>query len=163
MVATSRSGGKNRKPNEVKRALGNPGQHHLPAAAEVVKLSSVETAPVSPQRPLGRHGQHEWDTTTSSDAVLWLSETDMQALSVYCESVDDYVHTRAQLYTLDVSDPLYWRVAKRVEELRRGMILALAELGLTPLGRSRLGVAEVAIREGVARLSAGRVADAAEF
>jgi hypothetical protein len=145
-----RSGGHNRKPNEQKRRLGNPGQKGLPDEAEIVMLEGYVPDPTDlpePPRPLGRHGLEAWETALSA-ARHWLAPSDVQALLLWCEAIDDYVRFRAMAHN-NPDDLAYTR---RLTELRQQVAVLASELGLTPISRSRMAVAEVKVQEGLSRL-----------
>lgn len=144
-----RSGGHNRKPNEQKRRLGNPGQKALPDEAEIVKLSSIAEGPdiPAPPRPLGRHGLAAWEQALGAGR-FWLAASDMQTLVMWCEAIDDYVRFR----TLAHEQPDEIAYTRRLTELRQQVAVLASELGLTPISRSRLQVAEVRVQEGLNRL-----------
>jgi len=146
-----------RKPTELKRKLGNPGQKPLPAKADVVALPMIAEMP-DPPRSLGSAGREAWANIWNGPARLWLSLSDVMALQLWCEMVDDYTLLRTRLYKA-MTDPDHqsatptWRLRKQVMELGKELLVRAGEFGLTPAARASLGVAEVRIEEGRARLA----------
>ncbi len=151
------SGGHNRRPTEVRRALGDPGHKGLPDESKIVLLPSASESHPTPPRPLGKHGRDEWNRALDH-ASAWLAESDLATLLLYCETHDEY-----QQWRIEAIRSGDWRAQLRVDELRKQLIVLASELGLSPIGRSRLGVAEVRMREGLAAIAQGRTAAAAEF
>lgn len=132
------------KPNEQKRRLGNPGKRPLPELATVTPLrAAVEPAP----QHLGPDGRELWESV--SRAAVWLSPSDLPALTLLCELAD----RRADfLANLDSAGPVLINPSGRVvanpivgmlSTLEKQIAEMLASLGLTPADRSRMGVAEV--------------------
>ena len=143
------SGGGLRKPNEVKRRLGNPGMRPLPDETNVVGLVPVAAAgPPEPLARLGPAGRRMWDQVSEA-ASYWLAASDLPLLQMLAETQDDYTVWRLR----SLRDPDNWRAAKRVDELRGRLLTFAVELGLSPTARARLGVAEVRMHEGIARLT----------
>lgn len=145
-----RSGGNGRKPTEQKRRLGNPGGKALPDEAEIIPLRGHRDTP-APPRVLGKAGNQAWENAWFH-ARHWLADSDMEGVVVYCEAVDDYQALRvAMLQALD--EPEGWRLRKQVIDLRGQLFQMADRLGLTPVGRSVIGVAEVRIGEAIDRLT----------
>lgn len=133
-----RSGGRNRKPTELKRLLGNPGKRALPAP--MVALPPVVRVAAAPRFASGTEMvQHVLD----SGASAWIGPTDAAALDM-----------AARLYDamLGEGDPL------RLVRISEGLSRCLSQLGLTPTDRSRLGVAEVKARSKLEELRQKRAA-----
>lgn len=121
-----RSGGQNRKPTELKRQLGNPGKRALPAP--LVALPPVQRVSSIPQFESGEEFvQHILDNGGST----WIAPTDAMAVDLARRLYDRM---------LQADDPRIF--IKIVEALSR----CLSSLGLDPVARSRLGVAEVKAR-----------------
>jgi hypothetical protein len=132
------SGGHNRKPVEQKQRIGNPGRRALPKQiAEVVALP-VSSVP-EPHRPLSKYGRELWDRLWVAGAA-WLKPTsDAEAVLLVCEATDE----RQQLRVRVLSDPDAWRDRKALRELEKQIASGLGELGMNPVDRGRLGMAEV--------------------
>jgi len=143
------------KPTEAKRRAGNPGKRPLPAQTAVVQLAPPP-GPPAPSRPLGPAGQLAWDRAWQA-ARAWLAESDELHLLAYCEAVDDYAILRQEAIRavkpggID-QEPGLWRTRKQVLDVREQMRRYAADLGLTSVARSELGVAEVKVAEGLATL-----------
>ena len=136
------------KTNEEKRRIGNPGGRPLPELSEVAHLEPVAVA--DPPRPLGRYGRETWDRLLRSGRA-WTAESDLDALLMLCEMVDERIMLRQNLLNnLDVGyDPA---LARRQGQLEKSIAALLSELGYTPASRTGLGVAEVVLRTGVSKL-----------
>jgi hypothetical protein len=141
------SGGQGAKPTELKRKLGNPGMHKLPDESNLVILPSLASAPPEPTRPLGQAGRQAWDHAIGAGQA-WLGESDIELLQSWAECIDDM--GRWRLHALQNPDDL--DSSQRLLEARKQMMSIAMELGLTPLARSRIRVAEVRVMEGVSRL-----------
>lgn len=132
-----------RKPNEVKRAQGNPGQKKLPSLATVVNLPRVSIAPPH----LTPAMQDLWDDIR--DRATWIAETDSTALLLLCEKFDRRAELIAKLEASDhvlftdkgyaYANPLVGMISTIENEIFK----ILSSLGLTPSDRSKLGIAEV--------------------
>ena len=133
------SGGRNRKPDEQKARIGNPGHASKPVRhkAEVIALP-VQNAP-EPHRPLGKHGRELWDRVWLSGAAWLKADSDAETVLLVCESVDE----RQQLRYFVLSNPDAYRERKALRELDRQISVALGSLGMNPVDRSRIGVPEV--------------------
>lgn len=130
------SGGSNRKPDELKARIGNPGRRPL-AKADVIALPAM-AAPV-PHRPLGKVGSELWDRVWLACSAWLKPGADAESVLLVCEASDE----RAALRFRVLSDPEAWRDRKALRDLDRQIQSCLGELGLNPVDRSRLGVAEI--------------------
>lgn len=158
-------GGALRVPNEVHRARGtqpdrrgkrldggkesttDAAQHGiaaLPPEDSVQPLPSVEETgfPDYPEG-LGEAGRELWDQAWQPE-VIWLSpKTDYRAVEHACRAYEAFLATHEafmgmlQLGQLDKSLPQTWATTSRA------LGEALNDIGLNPMARSRLGVAEV--------------------
>ena len=125
------------KPTEQKRKLGNPGKRPLPSLKSVIALPMATETPIPP-RPLGQEGMKLWDRIWNSGRT-WISPTsDMELVTILCESMDE--RTQLRLTVLRGSD---WRDRVALRTLESQLITILSALGLNPVERSRLGLAEV--------------------
>lgn len=152
-MATGRPTGRPSKPVEQKRAAGNPGQRALPVAPLPGEgLSSAGDIPLPP--PLGVDGvelwAHVWDAGKS-----WLSpDSDRTIITLLCQAQDEAEEIRQLIQSGEVSryyvtsngqmvtHPLVTQLAN----LRTQMTAWLAAIGFSPSDRSRLGLAEVRVR-----------------
>jgi P27 family predicted phage terminase small subunit len=132
-----------RKPNELKRLQGNPGNKKLPELATVVNLPQISSAPSH----LSDISQMLWNDIQAR--ATWVAETDRSVLQLLCEKFD----RRAMLLAkLEASDPVLYTdkgyayanpVVGMLSTIENEIFKLLASLGLTPSDRSKLGVAEV--------------------
>lgn len=154
MASTGRPSGRPAKPLEVKRALGNPGQRVLPDAPGLGEgLAGVDALPSVPV--LGVDGEilwaHVWQAGKS-----WLSpDSDQTIITLLCQAQDEHEEIRRLLWSGEieryyttangqmVTHPLVTQLAN----LRTQMTAWLAALGFSPADRSRLGLAEVRVRD----------------
>ncbi len=143
------------KPAEQLRRSGHTKR--LPADGDVALLASAADIEATPLRPLGPAGKQAW-TEAMGVARHWIAESDLLTLQTYCEVLDDYQRWRV----LSIEARNDWRAERRVEALRKQVLIFGAELGLTPLARRRMGVAEVRIQAGLAALGSSRTIDAKE-
>lgn len=125
------------KPNEMKRATGNPGRRALPELAVVQTLPMATEIPDAP-KDLGDKGIELWNRCWSM-AITWLAtSSDITAVEHACRTID-LLELASNKYraTLDSSD------GRLVVALSKTLADALSVLGFDPTSRSRLGVAEV--------------------
>lgn len=153
------------KPTERKRALGNPGKRALPDRNDVVTLEPAKKPPEPPAH-LQERGRTVWMRVWGA-ARQWVSpETDLELMIRYCEAQDEReelreyigIHgiTTAGSNGQDVMAPQ----VKRLESVEKQMTKYEQLLGLTPVDRSRLGLAEVkkvsALEDFLAKRNGGR-------
>lgn len=138
------------KPVEQKRALGNPGKRALPDQAQVQLLPQVTSIP-EPRRPLLKYGRELWDEIWEN-GVRWISsQSDIELFLMTCEMVDERWNLRVRV--MQDQDP---RDRRALRALDSQIVNNLQLLGFTPTDRTRLGVAEVAVRSRVEELAAMR-------
>jgi hypothetical protein len=130
------SGGANRKPVEQKQRIGNPGRRPLPKA-DVIAFP-VQQAP-EPHRPLGKVGTELWERVWLAAAAWLKPQADAESVLLLCEASDERTSLRYRV----MSDPDAWRERKALRDLEKQIQSALGELGLNPVDRARLGVAEI--------------------
>lgn len=139
--------GRNPKPTEQKRLLGNPGRVKLPDPAKVIALPQVSgEAPVE----LSSKAQNLWRKLR--DQAPWIANTDSPLMIELCTKMDFRDQLKEQLaqsspvlYTdkgYAYANPLVGMISTTEDDIIR--ILSL--LGLTPADRTKLGVAEVKAR-----------------
>jgi len=137
------------KPIEEKRRLGNPGKRPLPAASEVVPLEAAVSIP-EPMRPLGKMGREFWDRTWDV-AINWISpKADIELMMMTAEMIDERAILRNLVFQDRNADRPKIRAGLR--EIERQIQSNLAQLGLTPADRARLGLAEVKRQSKLAEL-----------
>lgn len=126
------------KPVERKRRTGNPGKRRLPDVKTVAVLPAATSVP-APIRDLGATGAALWERLWSTGAV-WLSpNTDVDLIQMVCESMDE----RQALREFVLSGEADWRDRVALRNLDSQIHSFLSALGLTPVDRTKLGVAEV--------------------
>lgn len=165
MASTGRPVGRPAKPVEQHRLAGNPSKKQLPDAPLPGQgLRSVQDgAPISP--PLGEAGLALWNHVWFAGRT-WLSpESDVTLVTLLCEAQDDYALIRDLLNT--GAEPRYYVTANgqvvthplvvQLQNLRSQMTAWLAAIGFSPSDRSRLGLAEVRVRDDLDELSQRRV------
>ena len=125
------------KPNELKRATGNPGRRALPELAVVTPLPMADQTPKAPEG-LQEAGLQLWENAWAH-AITWLSTaSDMQAIENAAKLADDLQMARNKYRaTLDAAD------GRLLVHINKSFVDALSALGFDPTSRSRLGVAEV--------------------
>lgn len=145
------------KPNEVKRKTGNPGQRPLPALASVTALPQVtEQAPLH----LTEATRKLWLEIRS--LATWIGNTDQSTLVLLCEKLDRRAELIAKLQASDYvlytdkgyayANPLVGMISTIETEITKLFSL----MGLTPVDRSKLGVAEVQTASALDQLLAKR-------
>jgi P27 family predicted phage terminase small subunit len=135
------------KPNEVKRLLGNPGSRPLPNAKKLMALPQI-----SSQAPahLTKAQQSKW--TEIRTLAPWIAVTDEPLLTSLVEKMTRQKELAAEmkkskfvLYTdkgYAYANPLFGMLSTIETEIFK----LLCQLGLTPVDRSKMGVAEVKAR-----------------
>ena len=122
------------KPNELKRALGNPGRRPIPQPKEYVEGGYIE-----PMRDLQEAGLQLWDAAMRTGEQWIARNSDTQLLLLTCEQMD----RRAVLTQLWRSNPADKNLLMRLAEIEKQITQNLSLLGFTPTDRSRLGLAEI--------------------
>lgn len=153
-MATGRPNGRPAKPVEAKRALGNPGHRSIPAGP--VPGSGIDSDGSVPGMPsLGPAGSalwvHVWDAGRQ-----WLAPAaDRTIVTLLCQAQDEVEAMRISLLSGEiertyvstngtiVSHPYIGQI----KDLRVQMTAWLSALGFSPADRSRLGLAEVRVRD----------------
>lgn len=163
-MATGRPAGRPAKPVEVHRAAGNPSRKPLPAAPQPGEgLTSLTSAPKAPR--LGREGKRLWAQTWEAGRQ-WLSpDVDYTLVKMLCEAYDEHEQIRSALASGEV--PRFYTTANgqvvthpmvtQLATLRQQMTAWLAAMGFSPADRSRLGLAEVRVRDELDELNRRRV------
>lgn len=155
-MATGRPVGRPAKPVEQHRLAGNPSKKTLPDAPFAGQgLRSAEGVPTAPL--LGEHGIALWNHVWVAGRT-WLSpESDVTIVTMLCEAQDDYALIRDLLNS--GAEPRFYITANgqmvthplvtQLQNLRAQMTSWLAAIGFSPADRSRLGLAEVRVRDDV--------------
>jgi P27 family predicted phage terminase small subunit len=145
------------KPNELKRAQGNPGKRPMKALATVTKIPQATAK--APEH-LSPASQELW--TRLRETAFWISNTDQSSLQLLCEKLDRRAEVIAKLQSSDFvlftdknyayANPLVGMLSTIETEITKLFSL----LGLTSTDRSRLGVAEVRVRSKLEELAQAR-------
>ncbi len=132
--------------NGTKTMDGRP----LPEASTVVALPMADGVP-EPPADLGLEGRAFWERSWGQ-AITWVSpDSDMETIVQAARLVDKLADvSRAWDATQDV------KYINAIVKLNERLLKTLSELGFTPTGRSRLGVAEVKRATGLQELLAKR-------
>jgi P27 family predicted phage terminase small subunit len=141
------------KPTEQKRKNGNPGQRKLPDLKNVIALPQIKgDAPLH----LSNAGQKMWADVRAM--APWIANTDGKLLIELCEKMDKKYELKEKLaatnYVLFTdkgyayANPLFGML----NTVENDIVKLLSLLGLTPVDRSKLGVAEVTAKGKLAQL-----------
>ena len=141
------------KPVEQKRKNGNPGQRKLPDLKNVIALPQIKgDAPLH----LSDAGQKMW--TDVRAMAPWIANTDAKLLIELCEKMDKKYELKEKLTATDYvlftdkgyayANPLFGML----NTVENDIVKLLSLLGLTPIDRSKLGVAEVTTKGKLAQL-----------
>jgi len=144
----------NIKPNEVKRRNGNPGKRPLPDPNKVIALPKLSEPPAY----LSKSAKQTWVEIIQT--APWVATTDGRALQELCEKTElkkelqeklrksDYVLYTDKGYAY--ANPLFGMLSTTTTEI----VKLLSMLGLTPVDRTKMGVAEVKVRSKIEELLA---------
>ena len=139
--------GRPRKPNEVKRLLGNPGREKLPDKKNLIMLQQSQNQPPT---HLTKAQQSKWIELRTQ--APWIAVSDEHLLTSLVEKMTRQKELAAEmkkskfvLYTdkgYAYANPLFGMLSTIETEIFK----LLCQLGLTPVDRSKMGVAEVKAR-----------------
>lgn len=142
------------KPTERKRLLGNPGKGKLPDLNKVITLPHLSDPPVH----LSKSAKQTWIEIIQT--APWVATTDGKLLLELCEKIElkkdlqrkldasDYVLYTDKGYAY--ANPLFGMLSTTTSEI----VKLLSMLGLTPVDRTKMGVAEVKARSKIEELLA---------
>jgi P27 family predicted phage terminase small subunit len=135
------------KPTELKRALGNPGKRKLPDQNKVTLLPQI-----SSQAPAHLTKAQKTKWTEIRTLAPWIAVTDEPLLTSLIEKMTRQKKLSTELkkstfvlYTdkgYAYANPLFGMLSTIETEIFK----LLCQLGLTPVDRSKMGVAEVKAR-----------------
>jgi P27 family predicted phage terminase small subunit len=135
------------KPTELKRALGNPGRRKLPDEGKVIVLQQLASQPPS---HLSKVQKEKWAELRR--LAPWIAVTDEPLLTSLVEKMarqkqlsKELKKANFLLYTdkgYAYANPLFSMLSTVETEIFK----LLCQLGLTPVDRSKMGVAEVKAR-----------------
>jgi len=163
-MATGRPSGRPAKPVEQHRLAGNPSKKQLPDAPMPGEgLHGTDSVPTPPV--LGEHGLELWAHVWVAGRTWLAPESDRTIVTMLCEAQDDYALIRDLLNS--GAEPRYYVTANgqivthplvvQLQNLRAQMTSWLAAIGFSPADRSRLGLAEVRVRDELDELQHRRV------
>ena len=154
MATTGRPAGRPAKPVELHRLAGNPSQKQLPDAPLPGEgLAGMDSVPTPPD--LGEAGLELWYHTWSAGRQ-WLSpESDRTIITLLCNGQDEAEGIRLMIqsgeierfYTTANGQMVTHPMVTQLATIRTQMTGWLAALGFSPADRSRLGLAEVRVRD----------------
>ena len=125
------------KPNELKRLMGNPGNHPLPDLNVITHLPMAREIPPAPEN-LNQSGLDLWNRAWGV-AITWLSPvSDIESIknASHLADANEAARERYMISTEPADAKAYVAINKAYTD-------ALTSLGFDPVSRSRLGVAEV--------------------
>jgi P27 family predicted phage terminase small subunit len=141
------------KPVEQKRKNGNPGQRKLPDLKNVIALPQIKN---QPPIHLSESGKKIW--LEIRELAPWVATTDGKLLIELCEKMDKKYELKEKLAATDYvlftdkgyayANPLFGML----NTVENDIVKLLSLLGLTPVDRSKLGVAEVTTKGKLAQL-----------
>ena len=141
------------KPIEQKRKNGNPGQRKLPDLKNVIALPQIKN---QPPIHLSESGKKIW--LEIREIAPWVATTDGKLLVELCEKMDKKYELKEKLAATDYvlftdkgyayANPLFGML----NTVENDIVKLLSLLGLTPIDRSKLGVAEVTTKGKLAQL-----------
>lgn len=135
------------KPTELKRALGNPGKRKLPDKGKVIMLPQISNEPPA---HLTKAQKDKWIELRR--LAPWIAVTDEPLLTTLIEKLTrqkqiqkELKKSKFVLYTdkgYAYANPLFGMLSTIETEIFK----ILCQLGLTPVDRTKMGVAEVKAR-----------------
>lgn len=151
MAGVKGRSGRKPQPVEHHRLTGRNDTHKadgrlLPASDETVKLAAPTAIPPEPEG-LAAHGKALW-VRCFTPPVTWISpESDLGAVEAACRLADRFFWINSAIAGIEEGDAnqvnAYKDLYTKLNQLAPVYQRALSELGLSPQGRSVLGVAEV--------------------
>ena len=143
------------KPTEAKRRIGNPGGRPLPKG-NVIALDSLRAVVVTGDSP----GDELVARILGTAASNWIAESDaVGTLALLRDGWNERARLRATVDQL----PDDWGLGRytpavliRLAQVEKDLTTWLSQLGLNPVDRGRLGVAEVKVQTKLADLRARR-------
>ena len=112
-----------------------------------------------PARPLGKVGQALWDHVWTTGGT-WLKLADAELALIAAELADERQMYRSRLLR---DDPDSWRSSIQARRCETQTISILTELGFSPSGRARLGLAVIEVERRLAKVTEGRASTPSEF
>lgn len=163
-MATGRPNGRPAKPTEAHRLAGNPSKRQLPPApVPGTGLSASDGTPTAPELHAG--GLELWGEIWQAGRA-WLSpDSDYYLVRLICEAHDEYEELRGLLtrgeveryYVTANGQMVTHPVVTQLAGIRTQLTAWLAAIGFSPSDRSRLGLAEVRVRDAMDELKARRI------
>jgi P27 family predicted phage terminase small subunit len=161
MAGTGRPSGRPAKPLEIKRALGQAGLPESPLPGEGLEGSS--SVPIPPA--LNEAGLALWFHVWTAGRTWLAVESDQTIITLLCQAQDEAEEIRLQIqsgeierfYTTANGQMVTHPMVTQLATLRTQMTAWLAAIGFSPADRSRLGLAEVRVRDELDELQRRRV------
>lgn len=160
-MATGRPNGRPSKPVERKRDTGT-GRNlpDAPMPGEGLVGGGVPTPPET----LGEKGVELWNHVWVAGRSWLAVESDKTIVTLLCNAFDEHEDIRIKLQTGEYQrvyvhangSPVTTPWVTQLKELRAQMTTWLSQIGFSPSDRSRLGLAEVRVRDELDELSRKR-------
>ena len=161
-MATGRPNGRPAKPVERHRAAGT-GRNLPDAPGPQQGLASHGNVPTPPET-LGSHGITLWNHVWNAGRSWLAPESDRTIVTLLCNAFDEHEDIRVKLssgeyqrvYVHANGSPVTTPWVTQLKELRAQMTTWLSQIGFSPSDRSRLGLAEVRVRDELDELATTR-------
>ncbi len=155
MAGTGRPAGRPAKPIEAHRLAGNPSKKQLPGAPMPGEGLAGSANVPTPADSLADAGTQLWYHVWTAGKQWLAPESDRTIVTLLCEAQDEYEEIRSKIQSGEVER--YYVTANgqmvthplvtQLGNLRTQMTAWLAAIGFSPSDRSRLGLAEVRVRD----------------
>jgi P27 family predicted phage terminase small subunit len=168
-MATGRPNGRPAKPVERHRDAGT-GRNlpNAPMPNEGLSGTDGSKLPSLPES-LGSHGTELWAHVWTAGKSWLAIESDRTIVTLLCNAFDEHEEIREKLATGEYErvyvhangSPVTTPWVTQLKELRTQMTTWLSQIGFSPSDRSRLGLAEVRVRDQLDELTQKRVGKSA--
>lgn len=168
-MATGRPNGRPAKPVERHRDAGT-GRNlpNAPMPNEGLSAANGSNLPTLPES-LGSHGSALWAHVWTAGKSWLAIESDRTIVTLLCNAFDEHEEIREKLasgeyervYVHANGSPVTTPWVTQLKELRTQMTTWLSQIGFSPSDRSRLGLAEVRVRDQLDELTQKRVGKSA--
>lgn len=165
MAPTGRPVGRPAKPIEAHRLAGNPSKKQLPDAPMPGEGLEGSSSIPEPPQTLNDAGASLWYHVWTAGRQWLAPESDRTIVTLLCEAQDEYDEIRQKLssgevdryYTTANGQMVTHPLVTQLGNLRTQMTAWLAAIGFSPSDRSRLGLAEVRVRDELDELQRRRL------
>lgn len=159
-MATGRPNGRPAKPAERHRTAGTGNLPPAPMPGQGLVGGNVPTPPET----LGEHGRQLWNHVWVAGRQWLAVESDRTIVTLLCNAFDEHEEIRTKLLTGEYArvyvhangSPVTTPWVTQLKELRAQMTTWLSQIGFSPSDRSRLGLAEVRVRDELDELAQKR-------